>query len=284
MNTKSLQNGFSLPELGLGTWKIGGEREADTSRDNDWIRSIEEAIEIGYRHIDTAEMYGAGHAEELIGQSIAVIPREELKIASKVFATNLAYDDIKKSFFASLKRLNLGYLDLYYIHAPSEDIPLKETMRAFDELVDEGLVKNIGVSNFTTELLEEAQSYSRNKIVANQIEYNLVTREQSNYGGCSKMESEILPYCQANDILVVAYRPLDRGIVLEKNQVMDEMSQKYGKTYSQIAINWLISQQNIVAIVKSSKGAHLEEDMGGTGWNLDTEDVERLRREYPAKA
>lgn len=214
MTSKQLQNGFSLPELGLGTWKIGGEREVDTSRDAEWIQSIKEAVGMGYTHIDTAEMYGVGHAEELIGQAIEGFPRSDLQIASKVFSTRLAYDNVRKSFRASLKRLDLEYIDLYYIHAPNTDIPLKETMRAFDELVGEGLIKNIGVSNFTKELIEEAQSHSQNKIVANQIEYNLVTREQSNYGDCTKMESEIVPYCQANDILVVAYRPLDRESLL----------------------------------------------------------------------
>lgn len=281
MNRKRLKSGFSLPELGLGTWKIGGEREADAARDIEWIDAIQAAIHMGYTHIDTAEMYGAGHAEELIGDAIRNCARKELTIASKVFATNLAYKDVKKSAQASLSRLGLEYIDLYYIHAPNLDIPLKETMQAFDELIEEGLIKNIGVSNFTRELLEEAQSHTTNKIVANQIEYNLVTREQSHYGDCVKMESEILPYCQENDVLLVACRPLDRGITLEQNVVMDNMSEKYQKSYAQIAINWLLSQKNVVTISKSSDKNHLEENLGATGWYMDKADVELLRNEYP---
>lgn len=284
MNFKTLKKGFSLPELGLGTWKIGGEREPDTSRDMEWVHGIEEAIRMGYTHIDTAEMYGVGHTEELIGEALRGFPRESLAIATKVFATNLAYDDVLESAQNSLVRLDLDYVDLYYIHAPNPDIPLKETMQAFDELIAQGRIKNIGVSNFTRELLEEAQSYTKNKIVANQVEYNLVTREQSHYGANTKMESEMLPYCQANDILLVAYRPLDRGIVLEKNPLMDELAEKYQKTYAQLAINWLLSQKNVVAIPKSSDTAHMQENLGATGWYMEKNDVERLRHEYPVTA
>lgn len=284
MNSKTLTDGFSLPELGLGTWKIGGEREPDYSRDTESIKAIQEAIEMGYTHIDTAEMYGVGHTEEVIGEAIKDMPRNDIIVATKAFATNLAYEHAKASARKSVARLGVDYVDLYYIHAPNPEIPLSETMRAFDELIEEGSVKNIGVSNFTKELLQEAQSYTKNKIVANQIEYNLVTRELSHYGGCTKMQSEIVPYCQENDIFVVAYRPLDRGIVLEQNSLMDELAAKYQKSYAQIAINWLLSQKNIVTIPKSTDSAHLRENLGATGWYMDQEDVERLTREYPVAA
>ena len=284
MNSKTLKTGFSLPELGLGTWKIGGEREPDYSKDAEAIKAIQGAVEMGYAHIDTAEMYGVGHAEEVIGEAIKNMPRNDLIVATKAFATNLSYEDAKASARKSLARLGLDYVDLYYIHTPNPEIPLSETMQAFDELVEEGLVKNIGVSNFTKELLQEAQSYTKNKIVANQIEYNLVTREQSHYGGCSKMQSEIVPYCQENDILVVAYRPLDRGIVLKQNSLMDELAIKYKKSYAQIAINWLLSQKNIVTIPKSTDTIHLQENLGATGWYMDPADVERLTQEYPFAA
>lgn len=284
MNSKTLKTGFSLPELGLGTWKIGGEREPDYSKDTEAIKAIQGAIEMGYIHIDTAEMYGVGHAEGVIGEAIKDMQRNDLIIATKVFATNLSYEDAKASARKSLTRLGLEYVDLYYIHAPNPEIPISETMRALDELMEEGLIKNIGVSNFTKELLQEAQSYTNNKIVANQIEYNLVTREQSHYGGCTKMQSEIVPYCQENDIFVVAYRPLDRGIVLQQNPLMDELAVKYQKSYAQVAINWLLSQKNIVTIPKSTDNIHLQENLGATGWYMNPADVERLTREYPFSA
>lgn len=280
MNIKTIANTFSLPEIGLGTWKIGGEREADTSRDTEWVDAIKTAIDIGYTHIDTAAMYGVGHCEELVAKAITGVNREELQIATKVFATELGYEDFIASSKASMDRLGVDYLDLHYIHGPNPDIPLVETMRALDDLVAEGLVKNIGVSNFTVELLEEAQSLTKNKIVVNQVEYNLVTREQSKYGGCTKMESEILPYCQANDMLLVAYKPIDRGSILKPHDLLDELCKKYNKTRAQIAMNWLVSQPNVVTIVKSEDPDRLQENLGASDWYMDSEDVEKLRNGF----
>jgi diketogulonate reductase-like aldo/keto reductase len=282
MPVKHLKNGLSLPELGLGTWKIGGERTADHSRDAEWTESIQAAIRLGYSHIDTASMYGVGHAEELVGEAVKDFKRESLFVATKVFATELSYDRFIASAKASLGRLGMEYVDLLYIHAPNKDIPLSETMRAMDTLIAEGIVKNIGVSNFTVELLKEAQSNTKNKIVANQIEYNLKTREHSNYGGCTGMESEIVPYCQENDIFIVAFKPLDRGVILEPNTILDEIAAKYGKTRAQVAINWLVSQPNVLTVAMSNDVEHLKENLDGTGWSMESGDIERLRLEYPS--
>ncbi len=280
MPTKKLNSGFELPELGLGTWKIGGSREVDNSRDDISIQAIRDAIDLGYTHIDTAEGYGLGHCEELIGKAIKHYSREKLTIATKVTNTNLKYDDLISAAKNSLQRLNTDYIDIYYIHAPSPSIPLQETMRAMDRLVSDKLIINIAVSNFTADLLEEAQSYTSNKIVANQIEYSLLTREDGKYANNNSMESKTIPYCQKNDIFVVAERPLERGILLEQNYLMDELVKKYNKSYAQIAINWLLSQDNIITIPKSEDTKHLKENLGGTGWYLDIEDIERLRKEY----
>lgn len=290
IENKKLNNGFSLPELGLGTWEMGGGREVDNSKDKETIEVIQKAISMGYVHIDTAESYGLGHCEELVGLAIKDFSRKDLIIATKVASPNLAYDNLLKSAYNSLKRLGVDYIDLYYIHAPNISIPLEETMKAMDRLVNDKIVKNIAVSNFTLDLLKEAQKYSSNKIVANQIEYSLLTRNKGRYGGRSNdnedieyninMESETLPYCQNNDILVVAERPLERGILLEPTELMTTLSKKYNKTYAQIAINWLISQDNVVTIPKSSNLKHLEENLGAVGWNLENEDIELLRKEY----
>lgn len=283
--TKKLKNGFGLSELGLGTWKIGGGRETDKSRDTESIEAIKKAIAMGYVHIDTAESYGLNHCEVLVGQAIKNFSRKDLIIATKVTNTHLRYDDLLKATQNSLQRLGIDYIDLYYIHAPNPKIPLKETMKAMDKLVNDKLVRNIAVSNFTVDLLKEAQEYSENKIVANQIEYSLLTRNKGSYGSKYAnnvdMESKTLPYCQENDIFVVAERPLERGILLEPNELMDKMSKKYNKSYAQIAINWLTSQKNVVTIPKSDNNQHLEENLGGVGWKMDEEDIEILRKEYP---
>ena len=281
METWKLENGFELPKLGLGTWVIGGKREVDTSRDDEAIQSIRSALEMGYTHIDTAELYGAGHCEKLVGIATRGLDRSKYCIATKVTDYHLRADDLIAAAKASLKRLGSSYIDLYYIHAPNPNIPLKETMQAMNDLVEDGLVRAIGVSNFTVNLFEEAQSHSKCKIVANQVEYSLLTREEGKH--TVRMESEMLPFCQKNDVLLVAERPLERGVVLEKNDVMDEMADKYKKTYAQIALNWLISQKNVCTIPMSQNLAHLEENLGALGWTMDPHDIERLRTEYPVK-
>jgi diketogulonate reductase-like aldo/keto reductase len=273
---KKISNGFALPELGLGTWKMGGGYERDTSQDTRWVASIRQAVELGYTHLDTAEVYGAGHSEELIGEAIKSLKRSKLIIATKVNDANLSYDGVLKAAEKSLKRLGVDQIDLYYIHAPNPAFSIKETMRALDKLITDKLVKNIGVSNFNVKELEAAQKCTGNKIVANQIEYNLLTRNSGKYGYVN-MEREMVPYCQKNDILIVAERPIERGAVLEKNPLMDEFSKKYNKTYIQIALNWLISQKNVVVIPKAESLQHQEENLGSVGWYMEPDDVEKLR-------
>lgn len=276
MQYKLLSPTFKIPAIGLGTWGIGGFMEADYSQDKESIQVIKNAIELGYAHIDTAEVYGAGHAEELIGKAIKDFDRSRLIITDKVFSTNLKYDDLIASCKKSLQKLQTDYLDIYLIHAPNTDIPLEETMKAMNDLVGQGLVKQIGVSNFSVKQMQLAQKYSSNKIVINQIPYSLATRDEDHKNNCSFMESEIIPYCQNNDITVVAYRPIERGFLLKPNKLLDDLSTKYQKTKAQIAINWLISKKNIITIPKSTNTAHLKENLGSVGWSLSAEDVKLL--------
>jgi len=279
MHHKTLSNGFSLPAVGLGTWKMGGERSADTARDTEWITAITEALRMGYTHIDTAAMYGAGHCEELVGKAIEDFDRGSFSVATKVFPPDLAYGDLLQSFRESRARLGVEYVDLLYVHGPNPEIPLSETLRAMNELVDEGLVINLAVSNFSVAQMREAQEHTEHKIVANQVEYNLATREHGKLS--DGMASEVLPFCQEHDMLLVAYRPVDRGAVLESHPLMDELAAKYHKTPAQIAINWLISQEHVVTIPMSSDPAHLRENLEATTFTLDPEDHERLTQEYP---
>jgi len=276
MDYKTLTDNFQIPVLGLGTWGIGGFMETDYLKDKEAVQAIKDAIELGYSHIDTAELYGAGHTEELIDNAIKNIDRSKLIITSKVFKTNLKYDDVIASCRKSLERLQIDFIDIYLIHAPNPEIPLEETMRALDYLVEQGMVKFIGVSNFSVKQMQEGQKYSKNKIVVNQIPYNLATRNKCHISGCVNMESEIIPYCQENGIIVMAYRPLERGFLLRPNSLLDSLSRKYGKTKAQIAINWLISKKNIITIPKSTSIDHLKENLGAIGWNLSPEDIKLL--------
>ncbi len=279
MKFKKLTGTIKIPVLGFGTWTIGGGDEADTTHDKEDISAIITAIKLGITHIDTAEAYARGHSEELIGRAISGFDRKNLFITSKVSPEHLSYDDLLASAKGSLQRLNTDYIDLYLIHAPNPDIPIQETMKAMDFLVEQKLVKCIGVSNFTAEQIKEAQKHTMNKIVANQVEYNLLVRNEGRV--TNDMESKIIPYCQENNILIIAWRPLAKGELAKAGfKILDELAKKYNKAQSQIAINWLISKKGMVTITKSTKVEHLKENLGAIGWKLTQEDIDRLNNEF----
>ena len=274
MQTKKLKSWFEIPTLGIWTWKIGGDFEADFSKDKEYVKEIRRALDSWITLIDTAEMYGKGHVEEVVGQAIKGYDRSKLFITSKVFKTNLHYDDVIKAAEKSLERLWTDYLDLYLIHSPNPDIEMKETIDALNYLFDKWIIKNIWVSNFTKERLELAQSMSKAKIVLNQCHYNLIYREPE--------LSELNTYCIENDIIMQAWRPVQFGEIISNNiEIMDTLAKKYWKTYSQIAINWLISQENITTITKMSKQEHIDENINALWWEMDKEDIESLRKNYP---
>ncbi len=271
--TKKLRNGFELPVYGLGLWQMGGREESDTTKDEKEIRAIRAAIDAGITHIDVAESYGHGHAEELLGKALEGYDRTKLFIASKVSAWNQSYDGVHHAFEASLKRIGTDYLDLYLLHRyPEVGIPINGTMRALDELIVQGKVKNIGVCNLSNRRFEEVQKYTKNKIVCNQVHYNVLYREVERRG--------VVKFCQENDVLLVAWRPLQKGS-LPMPPLLDELAKKYGKTPMQIAINWLISQENVVTISKTSHTEHLKENLGAVDWVMEAGDIERIRTEFP---
>ena len=278
MEFKELVPSVKIPVLGLGTWDMGGEGSSNTSHDKECIAALRRGIELGMTHIDTAEMYGDGHTEQVVGESIKPFDRNKLFITTKVWQTNLRYNDLIASARRSLKRLGIKYADLYLIHVPNPDIPIEETMNAMDALVEQGLVRFIGVSNFSVEELKGAQKYSENKIVANQIEYNLLIRNKKGIY-TEDMESEIIPYCQKNGIMTVAYRPLAKGMITgDSIPLLNGLSKKYSKTPAQIALNWLISKHQVITIPKASNIKHVEENAGSVGWKLNNEDMEKLNR------
>ncbi len=269
---KTLKNGFSLPVYGMGLWQVGGRHEVDTSRDGKEIENIQKALELGITHYDMAESYGAGHAEELLGQAVKDSPRKKLLIATKVSGENQGYDGVKRAIEASLKRLNMDYVDLYLLHRfPYPGLPIADTMKVMNELVEQGIVKNIGVSNFSVNRFKEAQKYTEYPLVCNQVHYNVEYREAE--------DKDVLKFCQENDSLLVAYRPLQKG-TLPNSHLLNELGKKYDKTPTQIAINWLISQDNVVTIAKTSNIEHLKENLGAVGWQLEDADIERIRQEY----
>lgn len=256
---------MEMPLLGMGTWGMGGKYERDPSNAKESVEILKAGLDLGIRLIDVAELYGGGLTEEIVSEAIKDYKREDIFIISKVWKDNLRYEDVLKAIQGSLKRLKTGYIDLYLVHWPNDEIPLSETMRAMEYLADEGLARYIGVSNFSVELLKEAQNrLDHAKIAANQIEYNLIERSA---------EKDIIPYCQKNGIKVIAYRPLARGgLAGSENKTLEALAQKYNKTPAQIALNWIIFK-DIVAIPKAGSIAHLKENYGALGWSLEAEDV-----------
>lgn len=273
MEYREITKGVSIPVLGLGTWGMGGKETPNKARDSETVTAIRMAIELGLTHLDTAEYYGAGHAEELIGEAIEGMDRKTLFITSKVWHNHLRRNDLLNSMRASLKRLGVDQVDLYLVHWPNPDVPLKETMSAMEECIREGFTRFIGVSNFSAQLMQEAQSYLEGtRLIANQVQYSLLDQ---------KPRMELLPACRKMGVSLVAYRPLERGALLETpNSVMDEIAEAHGKTRVQVAINWLISQEGVFTIPKSTNPVHLMEFLGALGWRLTPDEWVQLAAAY----
>lgn len=264
-----------MPVFGIGTWQIGGRFEPNPDNDDARdIAAIRAAIERGVTHIDTAESYADGKAEEIVGEAIAPFSREQLLLVSKVSADHMRSDQVRAACEASLRRLKTDYLDVYLLHRHNPDVPIAETMDAMNALVARGLIRRIGLSNFSVASHEEAARHAATPIVATQAHYNLKSRQPERDG--------LLQYCQKNDTFLIAWRPIEKGGLTGRGvAVVDELCEKYGKTPTQIAINWLIAQDHVVTLAKSSSIAHLEENLGAIGWIMGDVDVERLRREFP---
>lgn len=272
MDLKQLgRTNVKVPAIGMGTWEIGGQVSRDSSRDEEGIRAIRKAVELGMYLIDTAEIYAAGHCEEIVGEAIKCLPREKVFIVSKVWHNHLHYDDLILSAETSLKRLQIDFIDLYLIHWPNPRVPLKETMVAMEELAKRRLVRFIGVSNFDVSQLEKARSFlTENEIAANEVDYSLLVRGR---------EKDVIPYCQDHQITVMAYRPLARGS-LAQNKFLQEIGQKYNKSATQVALNWIITKEHVIAIPKALNPDHLRENAEAAGWHLSKKDVEGISHHF----
>jgi diketogulonate reductase-like aldo/keto reductase len=265
----------SIPVVGLGTWGIGGEMGPDSSRDEGGIQALRLGLGLEMKFIDTAEMYGAGHSEEVVARALEG-RRDGVFVASKVSPRHFAYDDVLAAAKRSLKRLGLKQMDLYQLHWPSSRIPISETMRAMEKLVEDGLTRYIGVSNFSVEQMREAQySLSHEKIVSNQVEFSLIDRS---------VEAGILPYCQKEGLTLIAYSPLGQGKIPRGRgasfKVLDEIAGKLGKSRNQVALNWVLQHDSVVAIPKAASTDHIKENAQVVEWKLGGEDYQRLAKAF----
>ena len=264
-------NGTTIPKIGFGTWSIGGGMSPDRSKDARSLAALQSALELGYRHFDTAEMYASGHSEELLGRAVreSEVPRDELFITSKVNASHLRYDDVLRSCENSLHHLGMDYLDLYLIHWPSSSIPLGETFRALNQLIHEERVRHIGVSNFDVRLLRQAQAESEAPIFTDQVPYSLADR--------SYVRNGVLGYCQGNNILLTAYSPVKEGR-LRTSPVLQAIADAHHVTIYQIALAWLISQSRVITIPMSFNPEHIAENLAAADIELTGDEIEQLNQ------
>jgi diketogulonate reductase-like aldo/keto reductase len=247
----------------------------DSSRDEAGIQALRLGLDLEMRFIDTAEMYGAGHSEEVVARALEG-RHDRIFVASKVSPRHFEYDDVLVAAKGSLKRLGLKQMDLYQLHWPNPKIPISETMKAMEKLVKDGLTRHIGVSNFSVEQMKEAQeSLSHEKIVSNQVEFSLVDRSA---------EVGILQYCQKEGLTLIAYSPLGQGKIPRGRgssfKVLDEIAGRMGKSRNQVALNWVLQHDSVVAIPKAADMDHVKENAEVAEWELSGEDYQRLAKGF----
>jgi len=275
---------YSYPKICLGTWGMGGYVVPDPNNDDKKdVEAIRYAIDKGISHIDTSESYAGGKSELLIGEAIKRIPRDKCFIATKVREYNLFYDSVINSCRRSLKRLNTSCIDLYYIHKQNPAVPIEETVSALNKLLDMGIVKHIGLSNVGIDTIKKYSQLLNSPIYAVQNQYNLVSRESQRKG--------VIDYCKRNGIQFIAWRPIllsYPGVVdpyyrTGTYKLLDEMAVKYNKTNTQIVAKWLLQQDGISIVFKSSNKEHIDEILEVEKFRLSDRDWEILDQEFPVQ-
>ena len=264
--------GVETPVIGQGTWRIEGRRAAERRA----IDALRLGIELGMTHIDTAEMYGSGRAEELVGEAIAGV-RDRVFLVSKVLPSNASHKGTLQACRRSLKRLKTDWLDLYLLHWPGSH-PVAETMRALEELADNGSARLIGVSNFDLEELQEAQrALRRHRLACNQVLYHL---------GDRGIERRLLPYCREQGIAVVAYSPFGHGDFsppsTPEGKALAEVAARHGGTPRQAVLNFLTRHAHVFTIPKASHPEHVRENAAAADWTLEDADIAAIDRAFPA--
>jgi diketogulonate reductase-like aldo/keto reductase len=246
--TYKLKSGYEMPVLGLGTWELNG---------SECERIIRQAVEMGYKLIDTAEMY---KNENQIGKALKGADRENLFITSKVDRAHLRKKDVLATCKKSLKDLRTDYLDLYLIHWPNDEIAIAETMGAMSQLVEEGIVRSIGLSNFNVERARAAIEASGVPICVDQVEYHSLTKRKA-----------IPDFCREEGIILTAYCPIARGKVKDIDTIV-EIGNKYGKSAAQVSLKWLIQKGHSV-VPKAGTEKHLRANMDLAGWELTQDEI-----------
>jgi diketogulonate reductase-like aldo/keto reductase len=260
----TLPGGEAVPALGQGTWHMAEDRR----KRRDELAALQLGLDLGLALIDTAEMYADGAAEELVGEAIEG-RRDEVFLVSKVYPHNATLKGTVDACERSLYRLRTGHLDLYLLHWRGS-VPLEETFAAFEKLKDDGKIRHYGVSNFDVSDLEEASRLSHPPVIAaNQVLYNLMRRGP---------EFNLLPWCEARRIPIMAYSPVEQGRLLSK---LRGLANWRGVTPAQIALAWLLQRPETIVIPKSSHAAHVRENHAALSLHLTADDLAELDRIFP---
>ena len=267
---------FRIHPIGIGTWLVGGGPDkdgnivADTSDDERILEALRCSLKMGQNHIDTGQVFGGGHTEELIGKAVKEVPRSEVFISSKVWKTHIARDKVREAVDIILKRLDTDYLDMLSVHKVWPEVPFEETVRGINDAIDEGTVRNIGVNNLSFEQLKKACEVSKHPVRATQIHYSLWYKND--------LPEAMRSYCEKNKITVVAFKPLERCKKLADGipDILRDMAEKYKRSVHQIALNWIVRQKNIITIPKALNPDHIKSNVEAAEFSLADDDWEKL--------
>ncbi len=250
-------NGANIPRIGLGTWPMKGE---------ECSKAVAAALACGYRHIDTAAMYG-NEADVGAGLKVGGVSRDDIFVTTKVWWENIADGALQRSAEESLRKLGLSAVDLLLIHWPNPAVPLADSIRALNETKRRGLARNIGISNFPTKLIDEAMRLTKEPIVCNQVEYHP-----------HLSQTKVLAACRKHGLAVVSYCPLGRGTVggVLGEPVVQEIARRHGKTPGQIVLRWHMQQPGVVAVPKSATPERIAENLDVFSFDLPEADMAAL--------
>lgn len=264
--TTTLPSGEAVPTLGQGTWMMGEDR----NRAADEVAAIRLGLDLGVTLIDTAEMYGSGGAEKVVGEAIAG-RRDEVFLVSKVLPSNASRNGVIRACEASLKRMHTDRIDLYLLHWRG-GVPLSETIAVFEELRQSGKIRHWGVSNFDADDMEELNRLSRGGACqSNQVLYNLTRRG---------IEFDLVPWSRERGMPVMAYSPVEQG-ALASNKGLVNIAARHDATAAQIALAWVLAQTGVIAIPKATRLEHVRQNAAARDIRLTTEDLAELDRLFP---
>ena len=264
--------GITLPVVGQGTWRLG----EDASCASDEIRALRMGIDMGMVHIDTAEMYGNGSTEELVGRAISGL-RDRLFLTSKVLPSNASFEGTLRACERSLQRLGTDWIDLYLLHWWSHQHPIEETLRAMDELIRVGKIRFAGVSNLDTAQLSLTRRAGEGEpILCDQICYHLMARG---------VEFSLIPYCLENSMAVVGYSPFGSGNFPSPQsrggKLLEAIGKRHDKSPRQVALNFLTCRHPLFTIPKAASPEHVRENAGSVGWELTAGDMAEIDQAFP---